>query len=109
MSSDGVVKAIHVQNATLDVLNVTQPTWRRLKYMTITDGHIKRVSGEFNKLASISCLNLSSNGISKLNNRSLGNLFNLNHLDVSHNNLTEVPRFKMKGPVTLDISSKQDH
>ncbi|XP_044766431.1 protein halfway [Coccinella septempunctata] len=102
--SDGNVTAVHVRNATLDTLNLSQPTWRRLKYMTITDGHIKSVTGEFTRLTSISYLNLSSNGISKFDDRSLGNLFDLRYLDVSHNNLTEVPRFKMEGAVTLDIS-----
>lgn len=104
MSGNGIVEALHVRNASLDILNVTQPTWKRLRYMTITDGHINRISGEFSKLTLISCLNLSSNSISRFDERSLVNLYNLSHLDLSHNNLSEVPRFKKEGNVTLDIS-----
>ncbi|XP_045464504.1 protein halfway isoform X2 [Harmonia axyridis] len=105
VSGNGIVEALHVRNASLDILNVTQPTWKRLRYMTITDGHINRISGEFSKLTLISCLNLSSNSISRFDERSLVNLYNLSHLDLSHNNLSEVPRFKKEGNVTLDISS----
>ncbi|XP_023311646.1 protein halfway [Anoplophora glabripennis] len=101
---DGQVEALHIRNATLDVLNVTQPVWKRLKYMTITDGQINSLVGEFAKLSSVSCLNLSSNGIKNFAQRSLVNLFNLSFLDLSHNNLTSVPRFKKEGSVILDIS-----
>lgn len=101
---DGQVEALHIRNATLDVLNITQPVWRRLKYMTITDGQINNLVGEFAKHSLVSCLNLSSNGIKKFEQRSLVNLFNLSYLDLSHNNLTSVPSFKKEGPVVLDIS-----
>nr|CAI5836507.1 unnamed protein product [Callosobruchus analis] len=104
ISSDGLVEALHIRNATLDVLNITHPVWRRLRFMTITDGQIKQVVGEFAKHTIVSCLNLSSNGIQKFEPRSLVNLFNLSYLDLSDNNLTDVPRFKMEGAVTLDIS-----
>nr|XP_023019303.1 protein halfway [Leptinotarsa decemlineata] len=106
VTADGV-EALHIRNATLDVLNISLPVWRRLRlrYMTITDGKIKRVAGEFAKHSVVSCLNLSSNGIHKFERRSLVNLFNLSFLDLSQNNLSEVPSFKMEGAVKLDISA----
>ncbi|KAJ8931229.1 hypothetical protein NQ314_015890 [Rhamnusium bicolor] len=104
ISADGQVEALHIRNATLDVLNLTQPVWRRLRFMTITDGQINSVVGEFAKHTIVSCLNISSNGIRKFEQRSLVNLFNLSFLDLSHNNLSDVPRFKKEGTVTLDIS-----
>lgn len=73
--------------------------------MTITDGNISRIDGEFAKHSRVSCLNLSSNHINAIEDRALRNLYNLSILDLSHNNLTEVPSIR-KESVTLDISSK---
>ncbi|CAH1179202.1 unnamed protein product [Phaedon cochleariae] len=100
------VEALHIRNATLDELNISLPLWRRLRlrYMTITDGHIRSVAGEFAKHSVVSCLNLSSNGIGKFERRALVYLHNLSFLDLSRNNLSEVPSFKMEGPMKLDIS-----
>lgn len=99
---------LHIRNATLDELNVNDSTWRRLisrlRSLSITDGKIGSVVGEFARLTTISCLNLSSNSIGKFGDRTLVNLFNLTILDLSHNNLTDVPRFKKEGNVTLDVS-----
>lgn len=100
------VEALHIRNATLDVFNLSSfvSAWKKLSVLTVTDGQIESVVGEFSKITGISCLNLSSNGIHKLEPRSLNNLFNLSYLDLSNNNLTDVPRFKKEGAVTLDIS-----
>ena len=105
ISGSGHVEALHIRNASLTTLNLED--WRKLKYlryMTITDGQINSVTGEFAKHTSVSCLNLSSNGIINFENRSLVNLYNLSFLDLSHNNLSDVPRFKKDGNVTVDIS-----
>ncbi|KAJ3661945.1 hypothetical protein Zmor_006317 [Zophobas morio] len=106
ISGSGHVEALHIRNASLTTLNLED--WRKLKYlryMTITDGQINSVTGEFAKHTSVSCLNLSSNGIINFENRSLVNLYNLSFLDLSHNNLSDVPRFKKDGNVTVDISA----
>ncbi|XP_056632043.1 protein halfway [Diorhabda sublineata] len=97
------IEALHIRNATLEVLNLTLAEWKHLRSMAITDGKIKTVSGAFSKMTAVSCLNLSSNGITEFQKRSLCNLFSLSFLDLSHNNLTEVPNFKLEGHITLDI------
>ncbi|XP_072398618.1 protein halfway isoform X1 [Diabrotica undecimpunctata] len=97
------IEALHIRNATLEVLNLNLAEWKNLRSMAITDGRIKNVSEAFPKMTMVSCLNLSSNGIREFQKRSLFNLFSLSFLDLSHNNLTEVPNFKMDGAVTLDI------
>lgn len=106
-AGDEVVEALHIRNASLKSFNITLPAWRRLKYMSITDGQIQEIVGEFAKYSHVSCLNLSSNGIRKVEQRSLVNLYNLSYLDLSHNNLTDIPRFKKEGAVTLDIRGKE--
>lgn len=97
---------LHIRNATLDILNVSLPVWQPLKLMSVTNGRINGVVGEFRTNASVSCLNLSSNGINNFEDRSLVNLDRLQQLDLSNNNISDMPRFKEKGHVKLDISSK---
>ncbi|KAK4872493.1 hypothetical protein RN001_014522 [Aquatica leii] len=104
---NGKVIELHIRNATLDVLNVTHSAWRQLLSLAITDGSINRIVGEFGKHTTISCLNFSSNSINKFEDRSLVNLYNLSVLDLSHNNLMDVPRFKKEGIVTLDMSANK--
>lgn len=98
------IEALHIRNATLESLNLERNYWKTVDHLSITDGNISLVVGEFAKLTSISCLNLSSNGISKFEERSLSNLYKLSVLDLSRNNLTDVPSFKKDGLFLLDIS-----
>lgn len=73
--------------------------------MSITDGRVDRIIGDFRRLSDMVCLNFSSNNITKFeDNRSLGSLHKLTTLDLSHNNLSDVPRFRKNGAISLDIS-----
>ncbi|XP_025836803.1 protein halfway [Agrilus planipennis] len=107
VTTNGLVTELHIRNATLEVLNVSLPTWKRLRSLSITDGRINRVAGEFGKLSHVSCLNLSSNSIAEFEDRALVNLYNLSILDLSYNNLSDVPRFRKEGFLTLDISENK--
>lgn len=100
------ITALHIRNLTLDFLDLSKSTWRMLSNMSITDGRIKRVGKDFGKHATVSCLNLSSNGIVEFEDRSLVNLYKLKMLDLSNNNLTEIPSLKKDGNISLDISSR---
>lgn len=53
--------------------------------------------GEFKKMSMATCLNISNNNIAEISNRCFVNLFNLSMLDMSHNNLLEIPNFNGKG------------
>lgn len=80
-----------------------------MPYVTITDGNISRIEGQFSKHSKVHCLNLSSNHINHIDDAALTPLHNLTMLDVSFNNLTKVPstRNRTSGPnITLDLSSK---
>ncbi|XP_066139339.1 protein halfway isoform X2 [Euwallacea fornicatus] len=109
ITSNNGIEALHIRNATFDTFNLTssQSVLRLIRYLTITDGNISRIEGEFAKHSRVSCLNLSSNHINTIENRSLATLYTLSVLDLSHNNLTEVPNIR-KGSVSLNISNNKN-
>lgn len=73
--------------------------------MSITDGSIGKVVGTFPKMTSISCLNVSSNGIVEIQNRSFVNLINLTTLDLSNNQLDSIPKFYTTAVnLSIDVS-----
>lgn len=98
------VSELHIRNATLPELNISLPNFRRLKSLSVTDGHISRVIGEFAKRTPIQCLNLSNNALTSIEERALVHLTNLSTLDISHNNLTGMPNFKIGTNIRMDIS-----
>lgn len=102
------ISYIHIRNATLDVFNVSEIRWRRLKSLAITDGKINRVKGQFRMMTPTVCLNLSNNALIEVENNSLTRLAQLTTLDLSYNNLTHLPALNtMNGrEFWLDISGK---
>ncbi|XP_063624422.1 protein halfway isoform X1 [Cydia splendana] len=86
---------LHVLNATITELDLSQSVFRRLASMALTDGNIGQIVGQFPKHSSIACLNISNNNLTtaKLPTtlRPFAYLFNLTVLDASANNLTEFP------------------
>lgn len=100
------ISYVHIRNATLEVFNVSEIRWRRLKSLAITDGRIKRVKGQFRMMTPTQCLNLSNNALVEVENNSLTRLAQLTTLDLSYNNLTHLPALNtMNGrEFWLDIS-----
>ncbi|XP_043282733.1 protein halfway isoform X2 [Venturia canescens] len=100
------VSYIHIRNATFDTFNVSEVRWRRLKSLSITDGRINRIKGQFLMMAPTHCLNLSNNGLSEVENNSFTRLAQLATLDLSYNNITHLPALNtMSGrEFWLDIS-----
>ncbi|KAH9644943.1 hypothetical protein HF086_010151 [Spodoptera exigua] len=87
---------LHVLNATIDELDVSQAMFRRLASMAFTDGNIDKIVGQFPKHSSVACLNISNNNLTSAKlqpaiQRPYAYLFNLSVLDASANNLTEFP------------------
>lgn len=105
-NGNAFTESLHIRNATLDALSLSFPLWKSLKHLSITDGNISNVVGEFGRHASVSCLNLSSNSISQFENRSLIHLNKLQLLDLSNNNISDIPKLKKESSVRLDISSR---
>ncbi|XP_063825982.1 protein halfway [Ostrinia nubilalis] len=86
---------LHVLNASIDELDLSQAVFRRLASMALTDGDIGKISGQFPKHSPIACLNISSNNLTTAKlpslQRPFAYLYNLTVLDASANDLTEFP------------------
>lgn len=102
---------LHVLNATLDELDVSQSVYRRLTSMALTDGNIGKIIGQFPKHSSIACLNISNNNLSSATlqpsiQRPFAYLFTLTVLDASANNLTEFPLSLVQSnrKISVDLS-----
>lgn len=94
---------VHIQNATLDELDISQKFLKRLDSLTVTDGQIKKVINEFSKFSSPKCINISGNGIVMINARAFKDLTRLQVLDLSYNNLSTIPNLNSATNLTLDI------
>ncbi|CAH0381666.1 unnamed protein product [Bemisia tabaci] len=96
--------ALHIQNATLDRLDVSAAAWKTLISFSVTDSKIQRLMGEFSDV-SLVCLNLSSNFLIEMDHHALNSLQKLAMLDLSYNNLTSLPLINVAQPhFQLDIS-----
>ncbi|XP_072949649.1 protein halfway [Epargyreus clarus] len=100
---------LHVLNASIDELDVSQSTFRRLVSMALTDGSIGKIVGQFPKHSSVACLNISNNNLSSAQpsiQRPFAYLYNLTILDASANNLTEFPLSLVQSnrKISVDLS-----
>lgn len=87
----GNVHYIHIRNATLDFINANEVRWRMLKSLAITDGKIHSIKSQFRMMTPMTCLNLSNNALTEIENNSLIRLSQLTTLDLSFNNFTHLP------------------
>ncbi|CAH0585439.1 unnamed protein product [Chrysodeixis includens] len=103
---------LHVLNASIDVLDVSQAIFRRLSSMAFTDGNIDKIVGQFPKFSTVACLNISNNNLTTAKlpiQRPYSYLFNLSILDASANNLTEFPLSLLHSnrKVSVDLSGNK--
>ncbi|CAH2048906.1 unnamed protein product, partial [Iphiclides podalirius] len=102
---------LHVLNANIEELDVSQAVFRRLASMAFTDGNIGKIVGQFPKYSPIACLNISNNNLTSAKlqpsiQRPFAYLFNLTMLDASANNLTEFPLSLVQSnrKISVDLS-----
>lgn len=94
---------IHIRNATIDELDISDKFWKRLDSIAITDGSVKRIVKEFPKFSTPKCFNMSNNNLLMIPPRALKELTRLQMLDLSHNNLSTMPNLNPHSNLALDV------
>lgn len=97
---------VHIRNATLDEFDVSHKFWRILDSLVVTDGSIKKLNREFLRFTPITCLNISNNQLSEIQQRALSILTQIQVFDISYNNLSTMPNInnvQNNLTLTLDI------
>ncbi|KAH8419652.1 hypothetical protein KR009_000232, partial [Drosophila setifemur] len=95
---------LHVRNMTVEDVDLSNPIFRSLQSLALTDGNITRLVGAFPRLSALKCLNISSNNISEIHPRAVKDVPHLEFFGMSHNNLSLVPHRNQNKNITLDIS-----
>ncbi|KRT83062.1 hypothetical protein AMK59_3987 [Oryctes borbonicus] len=100
------IQKLHFRNVTAKEFYIKSlNTWRPCS-LAITDGYIENVTGIFPRGTKLSCLNFSSNSILHFD-KTLKYSIRLERLDLSHNNLSDIPYMKSSINITLDISNNK--
>lgn len=95
---------LHVRNMTLESVDFSNPIFRSLQSLAITDGNITRLLGAFPRMSALKCLNISNNNITDIPARAVKDVPHLEFFGMSHNNLSVVPHRNQNKNITLDIS-----
>ncbi|XP_055684649.1 protein halfway [Lutzomyia longipalpis] len=104
-------KNIHVRNASLDELDISNGFWKLFESISITDGTLKRITREFTRFSATKCFNVSNNTIMEIQPRVFRNLMQLQVLDISFNNLSTIPNINKLTNLTMltiDIRGNKD-
>lgn len=84
---------IHIRNATLKELDMNLGIWKSFSRISVTDGQISKLTRPMNKLIPVTCFNVSNNNITEIDPKMFkgvnGSSFLI--LDLSQNNLTQIP------------------
>ena len=96
---------IHIRNATIRELDMNDGWWKNFDKISVTDGRIDKLSNSFNQMTRLTCLNVSNNNISSVDPRMFKSVqgFNFTVLDMTDNNITQVPNVLQFPNLTLNI------
>lgn len=95
---------LHVRNMTVEDMDLSNPIFRSLQSLAVTDGNITRLVNAFPRLSALKCLNISNNNISEIHSRAVKDVPHLEFFGMSNNNLSLVPHRNQNKNITLDIS-----
>lgn len=101
----GTVYQIHIRNATTRELNLSSGWWKHFDRISVTDGAIHRVRGSLAPVTGLSCVNVSNNNISEIDPKAFRtvDVATFAVLDLSQNNLTQIPNLQQFPNVTVNI------
>uniref|UniRef100_A0A1A9ZLN7 Protein halfway n=1 Tax=Glossina pallidipes TaxID=7398 RepID=A0A1A9ZLN7_GLOPL len=91
---------LHIHNMTMIEVDLSLSIFQTLHSLAITDGNISRLVKSFSRVSQIKCLNFSNNNLSNITMRAPPFL---KFLNISKNNLTQIPKLKQNQNITLDV------
>lgn len=94
---------LHIRNLTVQEMDVSNPTYRSLQSLAVTDGNITSVTHSFPRHSKIKCLDMSNNNISEIETRAVKDLPHLEYLGLANNHLSRVPNRNKNKNIALDI------
>ncbi|EDW66450.2 protein halfway isoform X2 [Drosophila virilis] len=95
---------LHVRNLTVQAMNLSNPIYRSLQSLAVTDGNIMQLTNAFPRHSKLKCLNISNNNISEIASRAVKDVPHLEFLGISNNLLSRVPNRNQNKNIALDIS-----
>ncbi|KAH8374021.1 hypothetical protein KR200_000404 [Drosophila serrata] len=97
---------LHVRNMTVKDVDLSNPIFRSLQSLAMTDGNIILVN-DLLRLFSLKCLNISNSNILEIHSRAVKDVPHLDFFGISSNNLSLVPHRNQNKNITLDISGNR--
>ncbi|KAH8415343.1 hypothetical protein KR222_004870, partial [Zaprionus bogoriensis] len=96
--------SLHVRNLTVPAMDLSNPIYRSLQSLAVTDGNIMQLTNAFLRHSKLKCLNISNNNISEIAPRAVKDVPHLEFLGIANNLLTRVPNGNQNKNIALDIS-----
>lgn len=91
---------LHIHNMTILEVDLSLSIFQTLHSLVITNGNITRLVKSFSRVSQIKCLDFSNNNLSNISIRVPPFL---KFFNISHNNLTQLPKMKQQLNITLDV------
>lgn len=94
---------LHVRNLSVHAMNLSNPIYRSLQSLAVTDGNIMQLTNAFPRHSKLKCLNISNNNISDIASRAVKDVPQLEFFGISNNLLSRVPNRNQNKHIALDI------
>lgn len=91
---------LHIVNVTMTEIDLSSHIFQTLQSLAITDGNVTSIVKTFSRMSKVKCLILSNNNLSNI---TIKTPTSLKFLNLSKNNLTQIPKLGPKQNITMDI------
>ncbi|EDV91720.1 GH24532, partial [Drosophila grimshawi] len=95
---------LHVRNLTVHAMDLSNPIYRSLQSLAVTDGNITQLTNLFPRHSPLKCFNISNNNISEIGPRVFKDVPHLEFFNMSKNLLSRVPNCNQYSKIALDIT-----